>query len=69
MLQVGKLYRNGAGQVREILKIESGCVTFRVIDPGPDGDMKFSRLLMDQHYRIKFRSFEGWVYQEVEPCS
>ncbi len=64
-LQVGHRYQNGAGQVREIISIERDIVTFRVIDPGPDGDKKFSRLLMDRPYRNKAKSFEGWAYQEV----
>lgn len=65
MLRVDGKYRNGAGQVRQIIRIEREVVTFRVVDPGPDGDRKNSRLLMDHHYQNTVRSFEQWAFQEV----
>jgi hypothetical protein len=65
LLHAGGLYRNRTVQVREILSIERGVVTFRVIDPGPDGDHTFNRLLMDRPYQNQAKGFEEWAYQEV----
>lgn len=64
-LKVGGRYRNAAGQVREITDIHGNLVTFRVVDPGPDGPATFGRLLMDHQYQNLVRSFEGWAVWEV----
>lgn len=66
-VQEGLAYRNGAGQVRKVLRIDPELekLTFEVIDPGPDGPGKLSLLVRGYVGIVLIRSFASWAVQEV----
>lgn len=65
-IRVGGLYRNGPGQLREVLSVTDGVVAFKVTDPGPKGEAKFSQLQAGPVYQNKLASFTNWATAEVE---
>jgi len=63
----GRAYRNGAGQIRQVLKVnpDFGKLTFEVLDPGPDGPKKSSLHVRGYVGTLLIRSFQAWAVCEV----
>lgn len=66
--EAGKYYRNGAGQVRQVVAIDGDILTFEVMHSGPGNH---PRQICVSHDRgvlasVKIKSFRTWLTHECD---
>ena len=62
-LEPGGVYAGANGQKREIIQIDSGWVTFRIVEEALHG--RATRKKEGERFDVKIRTFRDWAQEEV----